>query len=87
MDIQKILNENEINASYFVNPSYDSAIIGITQDDRVVYSYSGIVRYLIEIEGFTEDEAIDWIEFNVIPTIPYMGELKPVIVYDIEMFQ
>ena len=69
---------------FFTNPDYLSAIIGMSQDGRLVYDYDKMVEYLMEKEKWSEEDAMDFIDCNAIPTIPYMGEKHPVVVYGIE---
>lgn len=57
------------------------AIIGYTEDERLVYDYDKMVRWLAKKESWDEVEAIEWIDYNTIRTIPYMGEKAPIIVY------
>ena len=38
----------------------------------------------IEKEGFTEEESIEWIDYNTIRALPYIGENAPIIIYSIE---
>ena len=32
-------------------------------------------------DGISEQEAIDWIEYNTIRAIPYAGEMRPVVMF------
>lgn len=85
MEIETLLKENNVEgATYFANPSFKEAILGISHDGRVVYSYSLMIKCLRYFENFTEQEVIEWINVNTVHTIPYMGEKQPIIVYDIE---
>lgn len=70
------------NAVVFENPDYDSAIIGVSTDDRVVYRYSLMVEYLVDKEGMTEEEAIDFIDYNTIRSLPYVDG-SPIVMYDL----
>lgn len=70
--------------TFLVNYSYNSAIIGVTHDDRIVYEYDKMVEYLMEKQNWTDLEAIEWIETNVIPSIGYMNPNPPVILYRFE---
>lgn len=70
-------------ALVFDNPSYDRSIIGTTTSDVVVYDYYKMIEELINDEGFTYDEAVDWIDFNTIRSLPYAGEKAPIIMYPI----
>lgn len=65
----------------FDNPSFDNSIIGITTDDRVVYDYDKMVEELMVDENISEQEAIDWIEYNTIRAIPYAGEMAPIVMF------
>lgn len=46
--------------------SYDDALIGVTEDGRAVYDYEKMVEWLMEAEGWSYDDSIDWIEYNTI---------------------
>lgn len=60
--------------------SYDNSIIGITLDGRIIYDYDLMVEELMQDDDCSMDEAIDWIEYNTLRAIPYMGNKAPVIV-------
>ena len=45
----------------------DVAIIGYDQNGYIVYSYDKLVAVFI-LQGMTNDEAVEWIEYNVLPT-------------------
>lgn len=65
----------------FDNPDYDEAIIGVTCDGRAVYDYNAMIHCLIEQDNISEDEAVDFIEYNTIQSIPYAGEYAPIVIY------
>ena len=72
------------NAIKFTNPSYDTAIVGITQDGNLIYNYEKMVECLLDCVA-DEEEAIDFIEYNtlgILPTIPV--ENRPIIIYNID---
>ena len=58
---------------------FDRAIVGITDDARLVYSYDLMVNQYVEDNECGEEDAIEWIEYNTIRSIPYIGEYRPVI--------
>ena len=68
----------------FEAPDYDAAIIGVTTDDRIVYDYDLMVEELMKRDGMTQEEAIDFIEFNTIRAIPYAGAGAPIVMHGIE---
>ena len=65
------------------NPSYDDALIGVTEDGRAVYDYERMVDWLVEEDGFTQDEAVEWISYNTIRALPYAGPLAPIVMFPI----
>ena len=68
---------------YLTNPEYTGAIIGVTSDGNVAYHYDKMIECLVEEEGWTWEEAVDWIDYNVIRGLPYMGEMRPVVIYSL----
>tara|TARA_R100001224_G_scaffold35360_1_gene19957 strand:- start:15434 stop:15688 length:255 start_codon:yes stop_codon:yes gene_type:complete len=75
---------------------FDKAIMGRSciwertghREDRVVYSGEKIVEILVERDGMTSDEALEYIEFNIEGA--YVGEQTPAVVWrdlDEEEFQ
>lgn len=77
--IKKLVELGYEGMSYFVNPDYDDAIIGVDDEGRVVYDYELMASHLMEQDGMTYEEAVDFIEYNTIRTLPYMGEKAPII--------
>lgn len=69
------------NLIVFENPDYDSAIIGVTHDDRVVYDYDKMIVSLMDTDGMSAEEAAEFIDYNTIRAIPYAGEGAPVVIY------
>lgn len=65
----------------FENPDYDDAIIGVTTDGGVVYDYSLMVSSLAESDNMSEEDAVDFIDYNTVRSIPYAPDPKPVIIY------
>ena len=63
--------------------SYDSAFVGVSEDNRAIYDYDLMVDWLAQHEGFTEDEAMEWIDYNTLRALPYGGEKAPIILYRI----
>ena len=55
----------------------------LATEGRVVYSFEKMVKYLIDNEKMTEEEAIEWIEYNTIRALPYMGDKAPIIVKEL----
>ena len=66
----------------FENPSYDSAIIGISEDERVIYDYDKMIKYLVTEDDMTIEEASDFISYNTIRSLSYV-ENHPIIMYNL----
>lgn len=81
---ERILAAGYEDVVIFENYSYDDALIGVTEDGRAVYDFDRMVRWLVETEDFTAEEAIEWIEYNTIRALPYMGDNAPIIMYPLE---
>ena len=82
MSIESRLLDNECEGtSFFINPDYEDAIVGITDDKRIVYNFDKMVECLMNNYGWSDIESIEYIEYNVIRSIPYMGDKQPIIVY------
>lgn len=72
------------DAVVFERPTFDNSIIAVTTDGRAVYDYNKMVTELMMDDGVSEEEAIDWIEYHSLRTIPYAGEMAPVVVIMLE---
>ena len=62
---------------------YADAFIGMSDEGRAVYSYDKMVEHIMLKEGWTFEEAVEWIEYNTIRAIPYAGPNAPIVVYDV----
>ena len=76
-----VRSELDEDAIVFDNPSFDNSIIGMTTDGQAVYDYDKMVEELMKDDNISEQEAIDWIDYNTIRAIPYAGEMAPIIMF------
>lgn len=60
---------------------YITAVVDVTENG-VVYDYDKMVDYLVEKNAMTYEDAIEWIDYNTLRAIPYMGANPPIIHYD-----
>lgn len=67
----------------FENPDYISAVLGVSHDGRVIYSYPLMISYLVNTGGMKAQEAAEFIDCNVVRGLPYMGDKSPIICYEI----
>lgn len=80
-----LLNNGYEDVIYFTNYGYDTALIGVSEDGRAVYDFEKMVDWLMETEGLSRIESIEWIEYNTIRALPYIGEGAPIIMYPLEL--
>ena len=76
-----LLERGDEEAVFFTNPDFIHAIIGVSNDGRLVYSYSKMVECLMHSEKMSDEEAIEFLDYNTLRAIPYMGEKAPIILY------
>lgn len=44
---------------------FDKAIVGKMPNGYLVYDHSALISILMDKDGFSMDEAIDWISYNI----------------------
>ena len=64
----------------FDNHAYDNSVIGISHDGRLVYDYELMVQEFMKDENCSEEEAVEWIEYNTMRSLCYGGGLTPIII-------
>lgn len=85
MTAEEILLENGYEGIMtFAGPDYENALIGVSDDNRAIYDFDLMVESLIDHDDMTYEEAIDWIDFNTIRSLPYAGSDAPIIMYRLE---
>lgn len=67
----------------FENPDYDAAIVGVSEGRRVIYDFDKMVECLVKEDGMSEEEAIEFIEYNTIRALPYFAN-SPIIMYPLK---
>lgn len=78
---ERLLEYGYEDVKYLVNESYDDALIGVSEDGRAIYDYNKMIDWLVDKYGWTDEEAVEWIEYNTIRALPYFGEGTPIIMY------
>lgn len=70
-------------AVLFDNPSYDDSIIGMSDEDRVVYSLDKMVNEFMKDNNVDYEEAYDFISYNTVRALGYWSmDYKPIILVD-----
>ena len=81
--VDKLLDAGYDDVTYLDNYSYDDALIGVSEDGRAIYDYEKMVEWLINTTQMSTIEAIEWIDYNTLRALPYMGEKAPMIMYPV----
>lgn len=81
---ERIINNGYNDVVIFENPGYVDAFIGISIDNRAVYDFNKMVACLMESDDMTEEEAMEFIEYNTIRSLPYYDD-APIIVRPLDI--
>ena len=86
MSRRDLLNELGMEDSIvFENPDYDSAIVGYDENSgRIIYDIEKMAEHLMDVDGMTYEDAIDFISYNTLRALPYAGESGPIVMRGIE---
>ena len=63
------------------DPDFTEAVIGISSRGQVIYDYDTMVEILMERDGMGKLDAIEFIDYNTMRAIYYMGEKAPIILH------
>ena len=59
---------------------FNRAIVEIPTDHRVIYSMPKMIAQLMEDDDCDEVDATEWVEYNTLHALHYMGERSPIII-------
>ena len=63
---------------------FDDAVIGVASDNsKVVYSADKVIGILKDRDGMTDDEALEYFEYNIAGS--YVGPSTPLFVWDMDI--
>lgn len=83
MDKETILQRVE-EGTVYLEPEYCfEAVVGKTHDGRLVYSYDKLIEVMMREEKLSYEEAAEWIDYNTVRSLPYMGDMRPELLYEI----
>ncbi len=78
------LSENDYEDVMILrDPDYDAALVGISVDNRAVYDYSKMIDCL-RADGMTDDQAVEFIDYNTVRALAYAGPDGPIIFHPLE---
>ena len=71
----------QINPDAIIWDAMDDAIVGISDDGRVVYDINKIEHLIYDKDNMTLDEAVEWVNFNMVSA--HLGEFTPIHIWKI----
>lgn len=85
-DIIDKIRDNGWSDDVIILDNYDfaDAFVGMTNENRAVYDYDKMVRWLMNEAEISDIDAVDWIDYNILRALPYMGDKAPIILYNLE---
>ena len=84
-ELKDLLNELEYKDTVVLeNPSYLNAIIGITDEGALCYSYEKMIDCLMEEDKMEQEDAMEFINYNTIRALPYASSMgvRPIVIYN-----
>ena len=78
---------NSVRIGSVETTPYDFGILGYVEygdgNARIVYSYERICESLVKDDDIPYEDAVDWVEYNTIRSLPYITEnVRPYIIYE-----
>ena len=70
----------EANELAMLVDGHDNALAGWSTDGKAIYRVYDIVATLMERDGMTYEEAIEYFDFNILGA--YVGEYTPIYMYE-----
>ena len=84
-ELKDLLNELGYTGTVVIEkPSYLNAIIGITDEGALCYSYEKMIECLMEEDKMEQEDAMEFINYNTIRALPYASSMgvRPIVVYN-----
>ena len=85
IDFEQLIEDGYLDeyALRLDTPPFDDAIIGTDHNGRLVYSLEKMICDFAKENNCSEWDAAEFIDYNTIRSLPYFGDMAPVIMYDI----
>lgn len=84
VELSEWLRDNDFeNTVILESPNYLAAIIGITNEGKLIYSYRKMIWYLMQHDSMDYETAMEFIDYNTLRALDYMGPYAPVIIQDV----
>lgn len=78
-----VMDDDELNQIIVLEgDEFADGAIGLTSENHLVYDYDKLVESLVKHNGWTEEEAIEWLDYNTFGSMAYMSTIgkEPIII-------
>ena len=79
--MRDIIAEHNPDAFILEPKELDKAIIGISYEGKVIYSYTKLVDLFMTLNSWSSEDAEEWISYNI--NGAYIGKYTPIVMYDL----
>lgn len=86
MSVKSLLEELGYEDVIVFDDYGEETLIGVDSNNRAVYDYDKMVEWTMRNFDCTYEDAMDWIDYNTIRSMPYVGKGAPIVVYPIGKF-
>lgn len=86
MSVKSLLEELGYEDVIVFDDYGEETLIGVDSNNRAVYDYDKMVEWTMKNFDCTYEDAMDWIDYNTIRSMPYVGDGAPIVVYPIGKF-
>lgn len=83
MSVKSLLEELGYEDVIVFDDYGEETLVGVDSNNRAVYDYEKMAEWLMDNWECTYEEAIDWIEYNTIRSLGYVGEGAPIVVHPV----
>ena len=70
-DVKKAYEAICDDSNCYIIDGFPRAVIGVSQDNRIIYDFDKIIEILMSRDGMTEFEALEYYSFNIERAFPY----------------
>ena len=70
---QDLCDKGYEDVIFFENEDYEGCIVGVTTNNEAVYSKSKMIEWYMKQYHCSEEEALEWIEYNTEGSIGFEG--------------
>ena len=69
-----VIDEDELNKIIILEGNeFADGAIGLTEDNHIIYDYELLIKSLMNHNNWTKEEAMEWLDYNTLGSIPYMA--------------